>query len=130
MPEVAVNGTRLHCEVTGDGPPLVFVHGMCGRGAVWSGQVDRLSGSFTYVTYDRRGHGSSSDGETPHTVELHGDDLAALVRRLGLPPVVLVGSSGGARVGLDVVVWASALNSQHGRASRPDSGMSVHSAAE
>lgn len=35
---------------------------------------------------------------------LHGDDFAALVQALGLPPVVYVGSSGGARIGLDVVL--------------------------
>lgn len=104
MPGVAVNGVRLHYEVAGDGPPLVFVHGMCGRGAVWSGQVDLLSDAFTCVTYDRRGHGSSSDGDEPHTVPLHSDDFAALVRALDLPPVVLVGSSGGARIGLGVLL--------------------------
>ena len=104
MPEVSVGQVRLHYDVTGEGPPLVFVHGMCGRGAVWSGQAGRLSDAFTCVTYDRRGHGSSSDGESPHTVPLHGDDFAALVRHLELPPVVLVGSSGGARVGLDVLL--------------------------
>ncbi len=104
MPEAAVNGVRLHYDVAGDGPPLVFVHGMCGRGAVWSGQVERLSDAFTCVTYDRRGHGASSDGGDPHTVPLHGDDLAALVRHLELPPVVLVGSSGGARICLDVLL--------------------------
>src|SRR5437868_11093465 len=93
------NGVRLHYEVMGEGPPLVFVHGMCGRGAVWAGQVQRLADEFTCVSYDRRGHGSSSDAEAPHSVPLHGDDFAALVKGLGLPPVVLVGSSGGARVG-------------------------------
>jgi 3-oxoadipate enol-lactonase len=104
MPDVDVNGVRLHYDVAGDGPPLLFIHGMCGWGAVWSGQVDRLSDAFTCVTYDRRGHGSSSDGDVPHTVPLHGDDLAALAEVLDLPPVVLVGSSGGARIGLDVVL--------------------------
>ena len=109
MPEIAVNGVRLHYEVTGDGPPLVFVHGMCGRSAVWSGQVDRLADAFTCVTYDRRGHGTSSEGDSPHTVPLHGDDLAALIRGLGFPSVVLVGSSGGARVALDVVLRHAGL---------------------
>lgn len=104
MPGVAVNGVRLHYEVAGDGPPLLFVHGMCGRGAVWAGQVDLLSDAFMCVTYDRRGHGSSSDGDEPHTVPLHSDDFAALVRALDLPPVVLIGSSGGARIGLDVLL--------------------------
>lgn len=109
MAEVEANGVRLHYEVTGDGPPLVFVHGMCGRGAVWAGQVERLSGEFTCVTYDRRGHGSSSDAALPHSVPLHGDDFAALVKALRLGPVLYVGSSGGARVGVDVVLRHAAL---------------------
>ena len=104
MSEIEANGVRLHYEVMGDGPPLVFVHGMCGRAEVWAGQVERLSGEFMCVSYDRRGHGSSSDGDAPHSVPLHGDDFAALARALGLPPVVYVGSSGGARIGLDVVL--------------------------
>jgi pimeloyl-ACP methyl ester carboxylesterase len=106
---VEANGVRLHYEVTGDGPPIVFVHGMCAQGAVWAGQVQRLSGEFTCVTYDRRGHGSSSDGEVTHTVPVHGDDFAALVSELGLGPVLCVGSSGGARIGLDVVLRNSEL---------------------
>ncbi len=104
MSEIEANGVRLHYEVKGDGPPLVFVHGMCGRGDVWAGQVERLSGEFTCVSSDRRGHGSSSDGDAPHSVPLHADDFAALAQALGLPPVVYVGSSGGARIGLDVVL--------------------------
>jgi 3-oxoadipate enol-lactonase len=104
MAEAESDGVRLHYEVTGDGPPLVFVHGMCGRGATWAGQVERLSDEFTCVTYDRRGHGSSGDADVAHSVPLHGDDLAALVDALGLGPVICVGSSGGARVCLDVVL--------------------------
>ncbi|HAM01008.1 MAG TPA: hypothetical protein DCQ30_02085 [Acidimicrobiaceae bacterium] len=104
MSEVEANGVRFHYEIAGDGPPLVFVHGMCGRGAVWNEQVARLSDHFTCVTYDRRGHGSSTDGTDTHSVPLHGDDFAALVKALGLSPVIYVGSSGGARIGVDVVL--------------------------
>ncbi|MGB8651915.1 MAG: alpha/beta hydrolase, partial [Mycobacteriales bacterium] len=104
MSVVDVNGVQLHYEVRGEGPPLVMVHGMCGRAEVWADQVARLSDEFTCVTYDRRGHGSSSDDGTPHSVPLHGDDLAALVQALGLPPVLCVGSSGGARVGVDALL--------------------------
>ena len=104
MAEIDANGVRLHYEIVGAGPPLVFVHGMCGRGEVWAGQVERLSDEFTCVTYDRRGHGTSSDADVPHSVPLHGDDFAGLVRGLDLAPVVCVGSSGGARIGVDVVL--------------------------
>jgi 3-oxoadipate enol-lactonase len=101
--DVAVNGVTLHAESTGQGPTLLFVHGMCGGGWVWNDQVSRLSSRFRCVTYDRRGHSRSQDGAEPHTVELHADDTAALIEKLDLAPCVLVGSSGGARVGLDVV---------------------------
>jgi pimeloyl-ACP methyl ester carboxylesterase len=104
MPEIEANGVRLHYEVSGEGHPLIFVHGMCGRGAVWAGQVERLSDEFTCVTYDRRGHGSSADGDQTHSVQLHGDDFAAFVNALGLAPAIYVGSSGGARIGVDVVL--------------------------
>jgi pimeloyl-ACP methyl ester carboxylesterase len=104
MAEIDANGVQLHFDVVGSGPPLVFVHGMCGRGDVWAGQVQRLSQEFTCVTYDRRGHGSSSDSDVPHTVSLHADDFAALVNALGFPTVVCVGSSGGARICLDVTL--------------------------
>lgn len=104
MPEVDVNGVRLHYDIVGSGPPLVFVHGMCGRGAVWTGQVERLSRDYTCVTYDRRGHGSSTDSDVPQSVTIHADDFAGLVRALELAPVVYVGSSGGARIGVDVAL--------------------------
>lgn len=84
MSEIEANGVRLHYEVAGDGPPLVFVHGMCGRAAVWADQVQRLSGEYTCITYDRRGHGESTDTNEPHSVPLHGEDFAALVTALKL----------------------------------------------
>jgi 3-oxoadipate enol-lactonase len=109
LAEIDANGVRLHYELTGEGPPLVFVHGMCGRGEVWAGQVSRLANEFTCITYDRRGHGSSTDRDVAHSVPLHGDDFAELVRRLELGPVLYVGSSGGARIGVDVVLRHSGL---------------------
>jgi 3-oxoadipate enol-lactonase len=105
MPIVSLNGADIHFRARGSGPPVLFVHGMCGDADVWDDQVDRLAGRFRCVTYDRRGHSRSSLGDVQQrTVELHGDDAAALIRALGLGPCLLVGSSGGARVALDVVL--------------------------
>jgi len=105
MPTVTLNGAEIYYEERGSGPPLLFIHGMCGNANVWDDQVDRLADRFRCVTYDRRGHSRSSLGDLEQrTVELHGDDAAALIRALGLTPCLLVGSSGGARVALDVVL--------------------------
>jgi pimeloyl-ACP methyl ester carboxylesterase len=101
--DVQVNGTTLHAEQSGAGPSLVFVHGMCGDGRVWIDQVSRLADRFGCTTYDRRGHSRSPRTTAAETVELHADDLAGLITALDLAPTIVVGSSGGARVGLDLI---------------------------
>jgi pimeloyl-ACP methyl ester carboxylesterase len=75
---------------------------MCGDADVWLDQQRRLSESFRCVAYDRRGHSRSPFGAGVRTVEAHADDAAALIKALGLAPVVIVGSSGGARIGVDM----------------------------
>lgn len=101
--EVDVNGATLYAEEAGDGPPLVFVHGMCGSARVWGDQVGRLGDRFSCTTYDRRGHTRSPRTEATESVELHADDLAALIDALDVAPCVVVGSSGGARIVVDLI---------------------------
>ena len=43
MPTIEIRDTTLYYESTGDGTPLLFIHGMCGDADVWRGQVDRLA---------------------------------------------------------------------------------------
>ncbi len=101
--EVQTNGTTLYVEQSGEGPSLVFVHGMCGDARVWTDQLGRLAGRFRCTTYDRRGHTRSPRTGTAETVELHADDLAGLITALDLAPAIVVGSSGGARITLDLI---------------------------
>jgi pimeloyl-ACP methyl ester carboxylesterase len=102
MPMIDVNETTLYYERTGDGPPMLFVHGMCGDADVWADQTARLSGHFSCVRYDRRGHTRSARGAAAVTAALHADDAAALIEALDLAPCLLVGSSSGAVIGVDV----------------------------
>lgn len=97
------NGTTLHVEQAGEGPSLVFVHGMCGDARVWADQVHRLADRFRCTTYDRRGHTRSPRTDVAESVELHADDLAGLITALDLAPTIVVGSSGGARIALDLI---------------------------
>jgi len=101
--DVQANGTTLYAEQTGDGPSLVFVHGMCGDGRVWSDQMNRMRDRFRCTTYDRRGHTHSPRTNVRETVGLHADDLAGLITALDLAPTIVVGSSGGARITLDLI---------------------------
>jgi 3-oxoadipate enol-lactonase len=98
---IAVLDTQLYVEQAGTGPTLLFIHGMCGDADVWRGQVRRLADEFHCVTYDRRGHSRSPRGAAPESVPTHAEDAAALIRTLGVRPTV-VGSSGGARIGVEL----------------------------
>lgn len=101
---VSVNGTHLAYDEAGNGQPVLFVHGMCGDASVWADQMQRLSPHFRCIAYDRRGHSRSPLGQvTQRTVELHADDAAQLIMELGLAPCIVVGSSGGARVLVDLI---------------------------
>jgi pimeloyl-ACP methyl ester carboxylesterase len=102
MPTITVRDAALYVERAGSGPELLFVHGMCGDASVWADQVTRLSDRFTCVTYDRRGHTRSARGSEPESVETHAADAAALIEALALDRPVLVGSSGGARIAVEV----------------------------
>ena len=104
MPTIPVRDTALYYERTGSGPQLVFIHGMCGDADVWAGQVERLAPDFTCVTYDRRGHTRSTRGSEPESVPTHAADAAALIETLGLDRPVVVGSSGGARIGVELML--------------------------
>lgn len=104
MPRQQVNDIGLYYESAGAGTPALFVHGMCGNASVWNDQVRLLADVLRCVTYDRRGHSRSPLGDVAQrSVELHADDAAALVRALDLAPCLLVASSGGARIGVDLL---------------------------
>jgi 3-oxoadipate enol-lactonase len=104
MATINVNGTTLYYEEAGNGPAMLFIHGMAGFAGVWADQMSRFSTAFHCVAYDRRGHTRSPKGNvSQESVELHADDAASLIKALRLAPVILVGSSGGARISIDLL---------------------------
>ena len=102
-------GVRLHVREWGkaDGPPVVFIHGWSQNHLCWDKQYESaLRDEFRLVAYDLRGHGMSEApaGPEPYTDgRIWADDLAAVIGRLGLERVVLVGWSYGAFVICDYV---------------------------
>ena len=104
MATIDIDDTTLHYERSGQGPAMLFVHGMCGDADVWADQARRFSDRYTCVRYDRRGHSRSGRGAAPISTARHADDAAALIDALGLAPCLLVGSSSGAVIAADVAI--------------------------
>jgi 3-oxoadipate enol-lactonase len=103
MTTTVVRDASIYHRRSGSGPTLLFIHGMCGNADVWDGQVERLSDRYTCVTYDRRGHSRSTMGSEKESVGTHAADAAALIEALGLDAPIVVGSSGGARVAVELL---------------------------
>jgi pimeloyl-ACP methyl ester carboxylesterase len=86
---------KLHYEVTGAGPAMVFAHGLGGNHLSWFQQVAHFAPRYACVTFAHRGFAPSSpiaDGPNPAD---YAGDLAALVAHLELADVRIVAQSMG-----------------------------------
>ncbi|MBN2622405.1 MAG: alpha/beta fold hydrolase, partial [Acidimicrobiales bacterium] len=102
------DGARLAVTVAGtpsaDRAPVVLPHCWTGSRAVGVPVARRLlAAGHQVVLYDQRGHGESSTGSDPISVERLGDDLAAVVDHLDVTGAVLAGHSMG---GMTVMSFA------------------------
>jgi pimeloyl-ACP methyl ester carboxylesterase len=91
------DGTTIAYDVTGAGPPIVFVHGLTNRRQGWDPVTALLATRFTCVRLDLRGHGESSTAHDYTMLSLVGD-VRAVVEDLALTDPAVLGHSLGASV--------------------------------
>jgi len=89
--------TRLHTVSNGDGPPIVFVHGMGTSAATWEGCTSLLADRFTTIAVDLLGHGRSPLPDDPdeYTRDRTLADLDDVLADLDQPAVLVGHSLGG-----------------------------------
>ena len=93
------DGCSLYYETIGfelARPVVVFLNGTLQTTMYWKVIAASLKPEFRSLLYDARGQGESELGELPLTLDLHMEDLSALLRHLEPGPVSLVGLSHGA----------------------------------
>jgi N-formylmaleamate deformylase len=95
--EIVANGIRTYYTRTGgDRPPLVLAHGMADSGLCWSRLARALEAEYDIIMPDARSHGLSQRSDGDYDSELLAEDLAGLIRALGLHQPVVGGHSMGA----------------------------------
>jgi pimeloyl-ACP methyl ester carboxylesterase len=100
----SADGIRIAYETQGEGTPaLVFVHGWSCDRSYWKGQLQPFSQQFKVVAVDLAGHGESGLGRKTQTMAAFGGDVAAVVEKLGLQHIILIGHS----MGGDVIAEAA-----------------------
>ena len=92
MPEVTLNGCKIVYEERGTGTPVVLTPGGRWGGYVQRVVADKLAVHYRVITWDRRNCDGASDiiikGDESEA-DVWCDDLAALIRTLGIGPCYL-----------------------------------------
>ena len=92
------DGVDITYDVTGDGPPVVLVHGLSDSRADWAPIVDRLSSDHRCIALDLRGHGESGDASDYGAIAMAADVAAVVTAEDLVAPLVIGHSLGGAVV--------------------------------
>ena len=99
---LTVPGARLYYEVTGSGPVLLLIHGAPADADAFAPIVNLLAEHYTVVRYDTRGMSRSRPDDPAEDMPLavHADDARRILATFGDGPASVLGSSGGAVIGL------------------------------
>ena len=93
----ADDGEKIHCHVSGEGPPIVLLHGWTSSHQEWFPFIPGLQARHRVVRWDARGHGGHTLTKTSApTAARMARDLLNLLDHFGLEQAGVVGHSMGA----------------------------------
>ena len=100
MPKARINGVEIHYRESGEGFPLLLIHGFTGNLRNWILQAPVLTRDFRMVSLDLRGHGHSEKPTRPedYSLELMAEDAHGLLQHLAIDGCYLIGHSMGGMV--------------------------------
>ena len=105
---IKVNGIDLYYEKTGQGCPIVLLHGNGESHDIFAVLIKRLSPNYTVYAIDSRDHGKSGKVKSLDYGDMM-EDVAAFIRQLDIESPVLYGFSDGGIIGLLLAIKYPAL---------------------
>jgi len=99
-----VNGIKLYYELHGSGKPLILIHGGLGAIEMFGPNLPALAKGRQVIAIDLQGHGRTADIDRPLSVQFMADDVAALIKHLGLQRADIMGYSLGGGVALQTAI--------------------------
>jgi pimeloyl-ACP methyl ester carboxylesterase len=100
---VRSDGCDLYYEEAGEGVPIFLIHPAVATASTWGPATGGLARIGRVIAYDRRGN-ARSGGEPVRSVSRHTADAAAILEHLQAPPAVVIGTSAGATIAIDLAV--------------------------
>jgi pimeloyl-ACP methyl ester carboxylesterase len=101
---VSVNDLKMYYEIHGTGELLVLLHGGVGGIEMFGPNLPALSATRQAVGVDLQAHGRTADIDRPLSYELMADDVAALIKHLGIERADVMGYSLGGGVALQTAI--------------------------
>lgn len=98
---IILNGGGTYCEISGEGFPLVLIHGGMADCRMWEPQIDDFSEHFTVIRYDIRGFGKS---DPPSGLFSPSRNLILLMDKLGIDEAFVLGFSLGGTIAIDLSI--------------------------
>jgi pimeloyl-ACP methyl ester carboxylesterase len=100
---VRSDGCDLYYEEVGDGVPILLIHPAGATASTWGPATEELGRIGRVITYDRRGY-ARSGAESVRSMSKHTADAAAVLEHLRTSAAVVVGTSAGAAIAIDLAV--------------------------
>jgi pimeloyl-ACP methyl ester carboxylesterase len=101
---VEVVGSPVNYVEMGEGPPLVFVHGLSGAWQNWLEQIPHFSAAHRVIALDLPGFGGSPMPPWEVSIPAYGRFLRDFCERLGVERCALVGNSMGGFIATEVAI--------------------------
>jgi pimeloyl-ACP methyl ester carboxylesterase len=98
------NALDLYYEIHGAGEPLILLHGGLGTSSMFGDNLAKLAESQQVIAVDLQAHGRTADTGRPMRYELMADDIAGLIRHLGLEKANVMGFSLGGGAALRLAI--------------------------
>ena len=109
MPYHQVNDIDLYYECSGEGSPVLFLHGLGSSSQDWEAQRAAFSTRYRMIIVDFRGHGRSSKPKRPYSIPLFAQDTADLIKHMNVASLDVLGISMGGMVAMQLALDAPHL---------------------
>jgi pimeloyl-ACP methyl ester carboxylesterase len=100
-----VNGIKMYYEIHGQGRPLVLIHGGGSTIETSFGRIiPILEKKYEVIAMDLQAHGRTSDRNAPESFEQDADDVASLLKQLGISKADFFGFSNGGTTAIQMAI--------------------------
>lgn len=93
---IPINGIEMYYETSGEGEPLVLLHGFMQSHHSYDPFIEEFAGRYRVVAVDLRGHGTSTNPSGEFTMRQSARDIFALLDHLEIEQFRAIGISAGA----------------------------------